>query len=56
MTTIFDNNDLYAKYYSPTEHLAADEIIVLFKPRGVIFKQQISKKHEWVWDQNLQAA
>jgi hypothetical protein len=37
--TIFDdNNDLYAKYYSPTEHLAADEIIVLFKPR-FIFKQ-----------------
>jgi len=39
MTTISDgNNDLYTKYYSPTEHLAADEIIVLFKPR-VIFKQ-----------------
>ena len=55
ITTIFDgNNDLYAKYYSPTEHLAADEIIVLFKPR-VIFKQQILKKHKWVWDQNLQA-
>jgi hypothetical protein len=27
-----DNNDLYAKHYSPTEHLAADEIVVLFKP------------------------
>lgn len=23
-------NDLYAKYYSPTEHLAVDEIILLF--------------------------
>jgi hypothetical protein len=38
MTTIFDDNDLYAKYYIPTEQLAADEIIVLFKPT-VIFKQ-----------------
>jgi ABC-type uncharacterized transport system ATPase subunit len=34
----------YAKYYSPTEHLA-DEVIVLFKGR-VIFKQYISKKHK----------
>jgi hypothetical protein len=29
-------NDPYAKYYSPTEHIAVDEIIVLFKGR-VIF-------------------
>jgi hypothetical protein len=29
--TIFNKlNDAYAKYYSPTEHLAIDEIIVLF--------------------------
>jgi hypothetical protein len=32
--TIFDKlNDAYAKYYSPTEHLTIDEIIVLFKGR-----------------------
>jgi hypothetical protein len=31
-------NDSYAKYYSPTEHLATDEIIMLYKGR-VTFKQ-----------------
>ena len=30
-------NDSYAKYYSPTEHLAVDELILLFKGR-IIFK------------------
>jgi hypothetical protein len=56
MTTIFDGhlNHLYAKCYSQTEHLTADEIIVLFN--AVIFKQYILKKHKWAWDQNLQAA
>ena len=30
MRALFDNlNDSYAKYYSLTDHLAADEIIVL---------------------------
>jgi hypothetical protein len=38
-------NDAYAKYYSPTEHLAVDEITVLFKGR-VVFKQYIPKKHK----------
>jgi hypothetical protein len=38
-------NDVYAKYYNPTEHLASDEITVLFKGR-VVFKQYIPKKHE----------
>jgi hypothetical protein len=39
MRTIFDKlNDAYAKYYSPPEHLAIDEIIVMFKGR-VVFKQ-----------------
>jgi hypothetical protein len=34
MRTIFDKlNDAYAKYYSPTEHLAGDEVTVLFKGR-----------------------
>jgi hypothetical protein len=46
MRTISDMiNDAYAKYYSPTEHLAVDEITVLFKGR-VVFKQYILKKHE----------
>jgi hypothetical protein len=45
MRIIFDMlSDAYAKYYSPTEHLAANEIIVLFKGR-VVFKQYIPKKH-----------
>jgi hypothetical protein len=44
--TIFDKlNDAYAKYYSPTEHLAVDEIIMLLKGR-VVFKQYIPKKHK----------
>jgi hypothetical protein len=33
------------KYYSLTEHLAVDEIILLFKGR-VVFKQYISKEHK----------
>jgi hypothetical protein len=46
MRTIFDMlSDAYAKYYSPTEHLAVDEIIVLFNSR-VVFKQYILKKHK----------
>jgi hypothetical protein len=46
MRTIFDKlNDAYAKYYSPTEHLAIDEIIVLFKGR-IVFNQYIPKKHK----------
>jgi len=37
MRVIYDQlNDSYAKYYTLTEHLAVDEIIVLFKGR-VIF-------------------
>jgi hypothetical protein len=39
MITIFDNlNDAYAKYYSPAEHLAIDEVILIFKG-NVVFKQ-----------------
>jgi hypothetical protein len=45
MRTIFYIfNDAYAKYYSPPEHLAVDEIIVLFKGR-VVFKH-IPNKHK----------
>jgi hypothetical protein len=44
--TVFDKlSDAYAKYYSPTEHLAIDKIIVMFKGR-VVFKQYIPKKHK----------
>lgn len=44
MRAIFDKlNNSYAKYYSLTEHLVVDEIIVLFKGR-VIFKRYIPKK------------
>jgi hypothetical protein len=42
--TIFDNlSDSYSKYYSLTEQLALDEIIVLYKG-WVIFKQYITNK------------
>jgi hypothetical protein len=46
MRTIFDKvNDAHAKYYSPTEHLAVNEVFVLYKCR-VIFKQYIPKKYK----------
>ena len=46
MRAVFDKlNDLYAKYYSSTKHLACGEI-VLFKGR-VTFKRCIPKKHKW---------
>ena len=38
--------------YNPTEHLAVDEVIVLYKGR-VIFRQYIPKKQK-IWHQNLQ--
>jgi hypothetical protein len=38
-------NDTYAKFYSPSDHLAVNEVIVLFKWR-VIFKQYIPNKHK----------
>jgi hypothetical protein len=36
-------NQAYAKFYNPSEHLAADKVIVKFKGR-VIFRQYISIK------------
>jgi len=45
-------NEKFSKFYSPSEHLAVDEVIVKFKGR-VIFRQYIHKK-EAFWDQNLQ--
>jgi hypothetical protein len=45
MRTISEKlNDSYAKYYSPTEHLALDEITVPFKGNIVVFKHYIPKK------------
>ena len=46
MRAKFDKpSDSHAKYYSLTEHLAVDEI-VLFRGR-IIFKQHIPKKYKW---------
>jgi hypothetical protein len=36
-----------ADYYSPTEHLAVGETVVLFRGR-VIFQQHMLKKHKWL--------
>jgi hypothetical protein len=44
-TLFFSAHDTYAKFYSPSEYLALDEITVLFK-RTSIFKQYIPKKHK----------
>ena len=38
-------NKPFSKFYSPSEQLAVDEVIVLLKGR-VIFPQYIHKKHE----------
>jgi hypothetical protein len=48
MKSVFDKlSDAYAKYYSPTENLAIDEFIMLYKGR-IVFKQYIPKKHKCV--------
>ena len=38
-------NNNYAKFYSPSENLAVDKVIVKFKG-GVIFRQYIPKKRK----------
>ena len=43
---------MFSKLYSPSEHLALDEVIVLFKGR-VIFRLHVPKKQKF-WHQNLQ--
>jgi len=44
--SIFDTlNNKFYELYNPTEHLAVDEVIVLFKGR-VIFREYIPKKHK----------
>lgn len=35
----------YSKFYGPSEHLAIDKVMVLFKGK-VAIKQYIPKKHE----------
>ena len=46
LRTVFDKlNEVYAKFYNPSEHLAMDEVIVKFKGR-VIFRQYIPKKRK----------
>jgi hypothetical protein len=46
MGTIFDkHSDSYAKYYSPIEHLAPVEVILLFSGR-VTFKHYLLMKHK----------
>jgi len=41
-------SDKYSKYYSPTEHLVASEIILLFK--GSYLQTVCSKGTQIVWD------
>ena len=38
-------NEKFSKFYSPSEHLAVDEVIIKYKGR-VIFRQYIPKKHK----------
>jgi len=46
MRHLFDIlNEKFSKFYSPSEHLAVDEVIVKYKGR-VIFRQYIPKKHK----------
>jgi hypothetical protein len=40
---VWNTKQDFSKFYSPSEHLAVDEVIVLFKER-VIFRQYITKK------------
>jgi hypothetical protein len=45
MRTVFDKlSDAYAKYYSSTEHLAVDEVIVIFKGVG-LFSNSIYQRN-----------
>jgi hypothetical protein len=38
-------NDIFSKFYNPSENLVIDEVIVSFKGK-VIFKQNIPKKRK----------
>ena len=41
-------NEKFSKFCSPSEHLAVDEVIVLYKGK-VIFRQYIPKKNKSFW-------
>ena len=45
-------NDAFSTYCAATQHLAVDEVIVLFKGR-VNFKLYISKKTQTFWNQDI---
>ena len=46
MRNLFDIlKEKFSKFYSPSEHLAVDEVIAKFKEH-VIFRQYIPKKHK----------
>jgi hypothetical protein len=45
MRNLSEIQKTFSKFYSPSEHLAIDEVIVLFKGR-VIFRQYKAKKHK----------
>ena len=38
-------NQKFSKFYSPSEHMAVDKVIVLYKV-SVIFRQYIPNKHK----------
>jgi hypothetical protein len=41
---LFDQlNDVHAKFYSPSEHVAVDEVLVLLK--GVLFSNNIFQRN-----------
>jgi len=46
-------NNTFCELYNPTEHLAVDEVIMLYKGRAV-FRQYIPKKHKRFGIKNLQ--
>ena len=46
LRTVFDRlNEAYSKFFNPSEHLAAEELIVKFRD-SVIFRQYIPKKRK----------
>jgi hypothetical protein len=43
-------NDAYAKFYSPSEHLALDKVIILFKVRVIVKKHIPRGNKHWFND------
>jgi len=53
MRNLFDIlNEKFSKFYSPSEHLAIDEVIVKFKGRH--FPTVHTQETQTFWDKNLQ--